>query len=63
MELCSVSEGRKPGGLRHRDEEVGAGPDGWRAHQKGLVWAAFEAQLYCLGPEGFLPEETPHLWH
>ena len=49
------SEGRKPGGLRHRDEKVGAGPGDGRAHPKGDGAAALEALHHCLRSEGFLP--------
>ena len=51
----SSSEGGKPGGLRHRDEEVEGRPRLLERAQNGDGRAALKVLTYCLGSKGFLP--------
>ena len=54
----SSSEGGKPGGLRHRDEEVEGRPRPLENLPNGVRRVALKALTYCLRPEGFLPRNT-----
>ena len=59
-EFCEDSEGRKPEGLRHVDEEVEGRPWQMERPLDGAGRVAFKPQVYCLRPKGFLPEERPY---